>query len=230
MSDERNFSDTATHETIKFGVALALTGLLAWAALARRRISLWWNAGKIERAKNAEVLAAFMAEARSMAESLKALATDFREKAAKDDQIITTIRDGFRVLMDGHRVNGRMAELALESSSTPMWRCDPKGDAEWVNLACANYFGLPVRDMLGSGWQARVHPDHRKKVREALDRTIMYHEPYSVGYAVRDEHGWKNSFASGKPILSEDGKTLLGILGIVEPVDTTTERPEQEAA
>jgi hypothetical protein len=47
---------------------------------------------------------------------------------------------------------------------------------------------------------------------------------------VRGERSWKNSFASGKPILSEDGKTLLGILGIVEPVDATTERPEEDAA
>jgi len=193
------------------GVCLTFTTLVF--KPVRVFIAKRWNAGKIERAES-------IAAMRSIADSLRTLANDFREKSAKDDQIIATIRDGFRALMDGHKINARMAELALESSPTPMWRCAANGDAEWVNLACANYFGLPVRDMLGSGWQARVHPDHRAKVREALNRTVMYHEPYNVEYAVRGEHEWKNSFASGKPILSEDGKTLLGILGIVEPVQT----------
>jgi PAS domain S-box-containing protein len=215
MPDQSHISDDATREAVKLGVGAVFLALATWAGIARKRILKWCNAGKIERAES-------VAAMRSIADSLQTLATDFREKSAKDDQIITTIRDGFRALLDGHRVNARMAELALESSPTAMWRCNPQGEAEWVNLACANYFGLPVRDMLGSGWQARVHPDHRGKVREALDRTIMYHEPYNVGYAVRTGTGWKNSFASGKPILSEDGKTLLGILGIVEPVDVTT--------
>ncbi len=215
MSDENHIASAASDEVTRGIAAAALSAVIAAVIAWRKRVLAWWNAGKVERAESAAAM-------RSIADSLKTLANDFREKSAKDDQIITTIRDGFRALLDGHRVNAKMAELALESSPTPMWRCDAKGDAEWVNLACANYFGLPVLDMLGSGWQARIHPDHRGKVREALDRTVMYHEPYNVGYAVRSEGGWKNSFASGKPILSEDGKTLLGILGIVEPVDTTT--------
>jgi PAS domain S-box-containing protein len=223
MSDENHIGDAAVREGVAYGVGLLLSGIVAWMALARKRIAKWWNAGKVERAESAAAM-------RSIAESLKTLSADFREKSAKDDEIIATIRDGFRALLDGHRVNAKMAELALESSPTPMWRCDAEGNAEWVNPACATYFGLPVREMLGSGYQARIHPDHRRKVREALDRTIMYHEPYNVEYAVRGERSWKNSFASGKPILSEDGKTLLGIRGIVEPVDATTERPAEDAA
>jgi len=222
MSDESHLSNDATREAVKLSVGAVFLALVTWAGIARKRIAKRWNAGKIERAES-------VAAMQSIADSLKTLANDFREKSAKDDQIIETIRDGFRALLDSHRVNARMAELALESSPTPMWRCNSHGEAEWVNLACAAYFGMPAADMLGNGWQAKIHPEHREKVRRALERTVMHKEPYNVEYAVRGEHGWKNSYASGQPIISDDG-TLLGILGTVERVGVTTEPLKEEAA
>lgn len=217
MSDENHIAQTATDEAVRTGVGIGVGALLAalaaWATLARAKIARWWNASRIERTEAAAAM-------QSIADSLKTLASDFHEKGKRDDQIIATIREGFRALLDGHRVNAKMAELALESSPTPMWRCDPSGEAEWVNAACAAYFGMPVKDMLGNGWQARVHPEHRDRVRRALERTVMHKEPYNVEYAVRTDHGWRNSYASGQPIVSDDG-TLLGIIGTVEPIPTT---------
>jgi PAS domain S-box-containing protein len=216
VSDENHIASAAADEAVRTGVGIGvgatLAALAAWAAIARKRIVRWWNAGKIERAETAAAM-------QSIAESLKTLANDFREKSKRDDQIIATIREGFRALLDGHRINARMAEMALETSPTPMWRCDANGEAAWVNAACAAYFGMPVKDMLGNGWQARVHPEHRDRLRRALERTVMHKEPYNVEYGVRTDHGWRNSYASGMPIISEDG-TLLGILGTVEPIPT----------
>lgn len=223
MSDDRQIFDTVTQEATKFSVAAVLTVLFAWAALQRKRLAKWWNRDK-------EAFREAVSAWRSIADSLAQFTVEFREHKRQNDEIVCTMKDCVRALLNGQKVNAQMSELALENSPVPMWRCSATGKADWVNPACAKYFGLPIKDMLGAGWQSVVHPEHHDRIHRALERTALRHEPYNVEYAVRTPSGWKNTYASGKAILSEDGKTLLNIIGTVEPVHTQKDREEAEAA
>lgn len=212
MSDHPILEE-ATHEAVRWGVGSILVGVAGGLTIWKSKIIYFFKSRRLREEENSKSMA-------SIATSLDNLAQQFKEERENNKKIADILQEGFKALMRSHLVSAKMAELALENSPIAMWRCNSDGEADWVNKACADYFELPIRDMLGKGWQAKVHPDHRHKVQEALNRTRKYHEPYNVGYSVRGKDHWKNSFASGTAIVDENNN-LINIIGIIEPVETS---------
>ena len=56
-----------------------------------------------------------------------------------------------------------------------VWMADAKGAVNFVNRKWLTFTGRRLRDELGNGWTASVHPDDLESLLDAYGRAIVDH-------------------------------------------------------
>jgi PAS domain S-box-containing protein len=124
--------------------------------------------------------------------------------------------------------NRRRLELVVTSTNLGLWYCDlPLDKLDW-NAQCKAHFGLPPdADVTVDTFYARLHPDDREAVRQAIDRSLNDGAPFDMIYRAAAPDGrvrWVRAIGSvfrdaeGRP-RHFDGVTL----------DVTEQKETEEA-
>jgi PAS domain S-box-containing protein len=111
------------------------------------------------------------------------------------------------------RESRTLLSLALEAGQAGVWYLDVAPRRFVPSARALELHGLPPDATLNHDeGMARVHPDDRGRVGEALGRTLGGGEPYRVEYRVAGdgEPRWLASFADVRP--GPDGPRLVGLV------------------
>jgi len=65
------------------------------------------------------------------------------------------------------------------------WTCQPDGAAEFLNRRWLDYTGCSLREALGWGWKAAIHPDDLEELMNAWLRPLDPGEPGEVEARLR---------------------------------------------
>jgi PAS domain S-box-containing protein len=90
-----------------------------------------------------------------------------------------------------------------------VWTATPDGLLDYVNHRAEEYFGAPMRAIVGEQWQAFVHPDDMLAAREQWTRSIATGEPYEMEFRLRSGDGrYRWHLARGTAQRTSDGALL----------------------
>lgn len=76
-----------------------------------------------------------------------------------------------------------------EAIPVQIWTATPDGALDYVTQRVADYFGMPVSQLLGEGWQNVIHPDDLPVAAEHWARALRTGEPYEVEFRLRAGDG-----------------------------------------
>jgi PAS domain S-box-containing protein len=118
----------------------------------------------------------------------------------------------------------RAAEALVESEErfrtmadgcpSMMWVTGARGEPEFINRACRDYFGTTSEEIPGRGWQLQIHPDDAPEYIAAFDRAVSEHAPFKADARVRRADGeWRLLGSYAEPRLSPGGE-YLGHVGL----------------
>jgi PAS domain S-box-containing protein len=100
-----------------------------------------------------------------------------------------------------------------------VWIQNAAGEVEWGNRACIEFMGMPLEEMDGRQWLARLHPEDLGRFAAARERALATGDPLEVEYRVRDadnEYRWMTS--SARPLLDAKGN-IIQWLGVSIDID-----------
>lgn len=118
-------------------------------------------------------------------------------------------------------IHARFAR-ALGDAPMMMWLGDAKGAAIFVNRKWLSFTGRCLRDELGTGWLASVHPDDVDSCLEAYAAALAAQRPFRIEYRLRRADGVYRRIADSGLPLYEDGGEFAGFVGT--GVDVTAQR------
>jgi diguanylate cyclase (GGDEF)-like protein/PAS domain S-box-containing protein len=90
-----------------------------------------------------------------------------------------------------------------------IWTANPNGDNDFFNCRCAEYTGLSVEAMRGSGWLAILHEEDVPGSLLKWENALRAGEPYEVEYRLRGKDGYFRWFLGrGSPIRDGHGQII----------------------
>lgn len=126
--------------------------------------------------------------------------------------------------------NARFRVMA-DVSPLMIWVHDASGHLRFINRAYCEFFGVKESDVLGTRWQALVHPDDADAYVGGFLRSVQDHAPWQAIARVRRHDGewrWIESFSA--PWFGEDG-AYSGAVGSTPDITEIIEaRGQAEAA
>lgn len=213
MSDERQLTDTATHEAVKAGVGFGALALGTLAALFRKRFMAWWNRGKV---RDEHMLSSF--------NGLSAALTKLTDRLGSIEKTIAVqfnaLATGLSEVSDNFCISEANLRMVMNGSPLAMWECDASGHCKWANNSLAALFDLTIAEITasgGKGWLRRVIPGHQQRVWQEFQSAIAADTPYVSSYAINVGNKLINVVARGEILRSKDGR-ILTVRGTVEPV------------
>jgi PAS domain S-box-containing protein len=88
-----------------------------------------------------------------------------------------------------------------DSAPALIWLCDETGELVFANQWHEETFGLPLRELLGGGWQTILHPDDVDSFCADFDNAFAARAPFSRDVRVVDRRGktrWLHSEARAR--------------------------------
>lgn len=114
-----------------------------------------------------------------------------------------------------------------EASPALIWQFDPHGSAVYFNARSDEILGVPREALLGTGWQAVIHPDDLAKYLQQLEQALreMKATPLRVRLKCADgEWHWMKSHAA--PWFTAAGE-YAGHVGITVDINDTVRAQEE---
>ncbi len=107
-----------------------------------------------------------------------------------------------------------------------LWRLSPEGEPVFFSKRMIEFFGLDVGEYdkpetraLAAAIGALVHPDDKARVDEALNRSLVTGESFSLNYRLRRADGvYRWMSAGGEPLRDESGR-ILQWYGLCHDID-----------
>ncbi len=98
----------------------------------------------------------------------------------------------------------------LDALPQLVWSCRADGYCDYLNRRWAGYLGTPETEFFGHDkWLTRVHPDDRKRVRQAWHAAVSRKTDYDIEYRLRSADGVYRWFKTrGTPALDERGRIV----------------------
>ncbi|WP_420139382.1 PAS domain S-box protein [Sphingomonas sp.] len=99
-----------------------------------------------------------------------------------------------------------------DSAPALIWMCDENGSLVFANRWHEETFGLPVSELMDSGWQRILHPDDQPGFVDDFDQAFFCRAPFTRDVRVIDRHGvtrWLHSEARPREV---DGR-FVGYVG-----------------
>jgi PAS domain S-box-containing protein len=108
-----------------------------------------------------------------------------------------------------------------------IWSMRPDGFCDSITNHWAEYAGVPVEALLGSGWLDTLHPDDRPIVQGARLKGLDSGDPYKIEYRVRSKGGIYR-WLSGQviPVRAAADKPIIGWLGSSTDVENQKRHTE----
>ncbi len=78
----------------------------------------------------------------------------------------------------------------IETNVQAMWRADPQGRCVDANAAYLRMVGLPLSEVVGSGWESAIHPDDLPHVIAAWDQSIRDSAQFNRTFRMRTSDGY----------------------------------------
>jgi len=99
--------------------------------------------------------------------------------------------------------------LVIDTIPTFAWTALPDGSEDFVNRHWHEYSGLSVKQSVGSGWEAAIHPADLKRHKEKWGASLANGEPFEdeVRYRRADGH-YRWFLARAVPLRDQHGKIL----------------------
>ncbi|MGA9474116.1 MAG: PAS domain S-box protein, partial [Terriglobales bacterium] len=121
-----------------------------------------------------------------------------RRDSEARDRAVEALREGEERFRD---MANNISQLA--------WMADENGYIFWYNDRWFDYTGTKLADVVGSGGQDALHPDHRLRVMEKIKRSFAAGEIWEDTFPLRGRDGSYRTFLSrAVPIRNEKGKVL----------------------
>src|SRR4051794_17254015 len=112
--------------------------------------------------------------------------------------------------------------LLVETIPALLWRAGRDGNVEYVNKRLLGYFGATLREITGSGWMERVHPDDVTFKTKTWLRNLESGTPHNAVCRFRGADGRYRWFlVAGAPLKAGDGRVLRWY-GILIDIDDRT--------
>ncbi|WP_051521524.1 PAS domain S-box protein [Rubellimicrobium mesophilum] len=107
---------------------------------------------------------------------------------------------------------------------------DAEGSTTYVNERYGDYTGLDESGLLGTGWQAVVHPDDAAQVAKAWRESLSAGRDYTVeGRLRRADGAWRWHLARGNPVRDAAGHIVQWV-GTATDIDEMVEARDALAA
>ena len=103
-----------------------------------------------------------------------------------------------------------------------VWMADEKGAVTFVNRKWRRSPAAAIRDELGNGWAASVHPDDLPPLLDAYHRAVVDQRPVLLEYRLRRSDGLYRRISDCTLTLYEDDGEFVGYVGTC--VDVTGQR------
>ena len=117
--------------------------------------------------------------------------------------------------------------LIADRAPVMMWTTRPDTTLDFLNHTCAEFSGLSIEQLLGTGWLDAVHPDDRDHCARIYVPAIEARTPFRMEYRVRRADGvYRWVLSLGLPKDGPDG-SYSGFVGSTIDI---TERKESEDA
>jgi PAS domain S-box-containing protein len=79
----------------------------------------------------------------------------------------------------------RYYQVLTEAMPQQVWTATTSGELDYINKGVAEYFGREPADILGSGWQAFIHPDDLAGCAERWSSSLITGDPYEVEFRLK---------------------------------------------
>jgi PAS domain S-box-containing protein len=102
-----------------------------------------------------------------------------------------TRQSGVAVVLDNTERKRAEEWLRLQSEALPVivWTARPDGNLDHVGGRAAEFFGISVETLLGSGWQIIIHPDDIPLTWERWKHSLATGDPFEMEYRFRRYDG-----------------------------------------
>jgi PAS domain S-box-containing protein len=116
--------------------------------------------------------------------------------------------------------------LAMDQLPAMIWTAGPNAELDYLNGTCADFSGIPMEKLRGSGWLEAVHPEDLDPALSIYDSAFQAREPWSLEYRLRRADGaYRWMLASGVPRYEADG-SFVGYVGC--DIDITERRNAED--
>lgn len=92
-------------------------------------------------------------------------------------------------LADALRGSEAKFRQMAETIPVQVWTAQPDGLLDFVTLRTADFFGVPVQNLLGNGWANIVHPEDGERAASRWKQSLETGEPYEVEFRIRSRDG-----------------------------------------
>jgi len=124
------------------------------------------------------------------------------------------------------QIHARFAKV-LRHAPMLVWMSDASGAVTFVNRKWLTFTGRRLRDELGDGWTASVHPDDLQSCTREYHAALAEQRPFALEYRLRrSDHVYRTVSDSGLPLHEQDGR-FAGYVGTC--IDVTAQREGAEA-
>jgi PAS domain S-box-containing protein len=97
-------------------------------------------------------------------------------------------------------------EALVQALPQFVWSAQPDGSFDYVGDQWADYSGVPLAELLGSGWLGTLHPDDRAQAQSCWLSALETGGPYGVDYRIKAKDGRYLWFAArGMPVHATGG-------------------------
>ena len=168
-------------------------------------------------------------------ECLKAGAADYVLKQ-RPQRLGSAVARALRETEERHRL--RHAERALreselrfrtlaEVSPVGIFRVDVSGEWTYANERCCEIAGINLRQALGSGWAAALHPEDRQRVLEEWDRATRWTHSFQSEFRFERPDGKVRWVVGSTEVDFDAHREVVGYVGTITDL---TEIKQAEAA
>lgn len=119
-----------------------------------------------------------------------------------------------RRIEDALRESETRFRALAEASPGLIWQVDAKGGAVYLNPRFRELLGKPLKDLMGMGWHAVVHPEDLRNYIQALEAAVRQHARLLTRVRVKRKDGeWRWLESSALPWFTAEGN-YAGHVGI----------------
>ena len=116
--------------------------------------------------------------------------------------------------------------LTMDRLPAMIWTAGPNAALDYLNGTCAEFSGLPMEKLRGSGWLEAVHPEDLDPALSIYASAFEARLPWSLEYRLRRADGaYRWMLASGVPKYGSDG-SFAGYVGC--DIDITERRNAED--
>ena len=116
------------------------------------------------------------------------------------------------------RESEELFRTVSEAAPIGIYRSDREGNANFMNPALLEIFGLTRENGQNKAWVQRIHPEDRAELLEQRKKAMLAGGPFATSYRVLHPDGrvhWIESQA--EPLRTDDGR-ILAYVGVVQDV------------